>query len=97
MNSGLWCVSPFQLVPTKKIVKQEARPSLSAQRFKVAVVQASPVVFDRERTLEKVHVLSGDAPHRGAKLVLFPESVCLCLSARTRLRGGDRFAFRGGP
>ena len=55
-------------------MKEEAEPSLSAQRFKVAVVQASPVVFDRERTLEKVHVLSGDAAHQGAKLVLFPEA-----------------------
>jgi hypothetical protein len=45
-----------------KIVNKEEETSSSAQRFKVAVVQASPVVFDRERTLEKVHVLSGEAP-----------------------------------
>jgi len=44
------------------------------QRFKVAVVQASPVVFDRERTLEKVRVLAGEAARKGAKLVLFPEA-----------------------
>ena len=44
------------------------------QRFKAAVVQASPVVFDRERTLEKVHALAGDAARQGARLVLFPEA-----------------------
>src|SRR5229473_450879 len=44
------------------------------QRFKVAVVQASPVVFDRERTLDKVHALAGDAARQGAELVLFPEA-----------------------
>lgn len=45
-----------------------------AQRFKVAVVQAAPVVFDRERTLKKVHELSADAARQGARLVLFPEA-----------------------
>src|SRR5258708_1711407 len=57
-----------------KIVNKEEETSSSAQRFKVAVVQASPVVFDRERTLEKVHVLSGEAASEGARLVLFPEA-----------------------
>ena len=45
-----------------------------AQPVTVAVVQASPVVFDRERTLDKVHALAGDAARQGAKLVLFPEA-----------------------
>jgi nitrilase len=44
------------------------------ERFKVAVVQASPVVFDRELTLQKVHALSGEAAGKGARLVLFPEA-----------------------
>src|SRR6266852_9950683 len=57
-----------------KIVNQEEETSSSAQRFKVAVVQAAPVVFDRERTLEKVHVLAGEAARKGARLVLFPEA-----------------------
>jgi len=47
---------------------------VSAQRVKVAVVQASPVVFDRERTLHKVHALAGEAAGKGAQLVLFPEA-----------------------
>jgi nitrilase len=41
---------------------------------KVAVVQASPVVFDRERTLEKLAGLANEAARQGAKLVLFPEA-----------------------
>jgi nitrilase len=44
------------------------------QRFKVAVVQAAPVAFDRERTIEKVRALSGEAAAQGAQLVLFPEA-----------------------
>jgi nitrilase len=39
-----------------------------------AVVQAAPVVFDRERTLAKVEDLTADAARRGARLVVFPEA-----------------------
>ena len=42
--------------------------------FKVAVVQASPIVFDRERTLEKLSILAGEAAQKGARIVLFPEA-----------------------
>ena len=42
--------------------------------FKVAVIQAAPVAFDRERTLEKASALAGEAAAKGAKLVLFPEA-----------------------
>ncbi len=48
--------------------------SSTPQKVKVAVVQASPVVFDRERTLEKVHALAGEAARMDAQLVLFPEA-----------------------
>ena len=51
--------------------KQE---SSAPQRFKVAVVQAAPVVFDRERTLKKVQALSEEAARQGARLVVFPEA-----------------------
>ena len=44
------------------------------QTFRAAVVQASPVVFDRERTLEKVDALTADAARQGARLVVFPEA-----------------------
>ncbi len=42
--------------------------------FRAAVVQASPVVFDRERTLQKVEALTADAARQGARLVVFPEA-----------------------
>jgi nitrilase len=45
-----------------------------AEKVKVAVVQATPVAFDRERTLEKVDTLAAEAARQGAKLVLFPEA-----------------------
>ena len=45
-----------------------------SESFKVAVVQASPVVFDRARTLDKVGALAGEAARSGARLVLFPEA-----------------------
>ena len=61
------------------------------QRFTVAVVQASPVVFDREQTLDKVHALAGDAARRGARIVLFPEAF---VSAYPR--GLDFGAYVGG-
>ena len=50
------------------------RPASEAQRFKVAVVQAAPVAFNRERTLEKVDALANQAAQEGARLVLFPEA-----------------------
>ena len=48
-------------------------PSGSA-RLIAAVVQASPVVFDREATLARVRALAGEAARKGARLVLFPEA-----------------------
>jgi nitrilase len=41
---------------------------------KVAVVQASSVMFDLERSLQKAQTLAADAARQGAKLVLFPEA-----------------------
>jgi nitrilase len=41
---------------------------------KAAVVQASPVLFDRTATVEKAVRLIGDARELGAQLVLFPEA-----------------------
>lgn len=42
--------------------------------FKVAVVQASPVLFDLEQTLQKTEELIINASKEGAKIVLFPEA-----------------------
>jgi nitrilase len=42
--------------------------------FKAGVVQAAPVVFDRDATIERVRVLTADAASQGARLVVFPEA-----------------------
>ncbi len=41
---------------------------------RASVVQATPVVFDRERTLEKVRDLTAEAARDRAELVVFPEA-----------------------
>jgi nitrilase len=43
-------------------------------KVKVAVVQAAPVLFDREATVEKACRLAGEAAAQGAKVILFPEA-----------------------
>ncbi len=44
------------------------------QSVKVAVVQASPIMFDREATVAKTLELIRRASTQGAKLILFPEA-----------------------
>ena len=46
----------------------------TTERRRVAVVQAAPVVFDRDATLARVRKLTADAAAGGAGLVLFPEA-----------------------
>jgi nitrilase len=41
---------------------------------RVAVVQAAPVAFDVQRTLEKAAALAADARRQGARMALFPEA-----------------------
>jgi len=53
---------------------KEKEPAATSGKVKVAVVQAAPVAFNRERTLEKVHTLAGEAASKGARLALFPEA-----------------------
>ena len=43
-------------------------------KVKAAVVQAAPVLFDREASVEKVCRLTAEAAAEGAKLILFPEA-----------------------
>ena len=43
-------------------------------QVKVACVQAEPVVFDRDATLEKLAALTAQAAGEGAQLVVFPET-----------------------
>ena len=47
---------------------------MSHTPFKAAVVQAAPVVFDRDATIARVHKLTADAASQGARLVVFPEA-----------------------
>jgi nitrilase len=47
---------------------------LSSSRAIVAVVQAAPVVFDRDATLSKVATFAAHAAADGAQLLLFPEA-----------------------
>src|SRR5499427_826937 len=62
-----------------------------SEQVKVAVVQAAPVAFDRDRTLDKLHTLASDAARQGARIVLFPEAF---VSAYPR--GLDFGAYVGG-
>ena len=48
--------------------------STRVEQFQVAVIQASPVIFDRDRTLTKADTLAARAASKGAQLVLFPEA-----------------------
>jgi nitrilase len=43
-------------------------------KVKVAVVQAAPILFDREATVEKTCRLTVEAASQGAQLILFPEA-----------------------
>lgn len=45
-----------------------------ATKFTAAVIQAAPVLFDLEKTLEKTADLVNQASEKGAKLILFPEA-----------------------
>ena len=47
-------------------------------QFRAAVVQAAPVLFDREATIEKTCQLTTEAAAQGANLILFPEAFIPC-------------------
>lgn len=44
------------------------------EKFRVAVVQAAPVLFDARKTLQKLADLTADAAGEGAAFVVFPEA-----------------------
>ena len=46
----------------------------SFPKVKVAVVQAAPVLFEREASVEKACRLTQAAAAQGAKIILFPEA-----------------------
>lgn len=42
-------------------------------KYKVAVIQAAPVLFDKTKTIAKISKLTDEAAAQGAELILFPE------------------------
>jgi nitrilase len=48
--------------------------SVGPEKVRVAVVQAAPVLFDAQKSLQKLADLTADAARQGAELVVFPEA-----------------------
>ncbi len=48
------------------------------KRLKVSVVQESPVLFDKEKTMEKVISITREVAANGSNLIVFPESFIPC-------------------
>src|ERR1700722_11514613 len=53
---------------------QIAPPAIRSGPMRVAVVQASSVLFDTPKSLQKCADLASDAARQGAELVVFPEA-----------------------
>ena len=49
-----------------------------ASSLRAAIVQASPVMFDKKATTEKCVKLIKEAGENGAELIVFPESFIPC-------------------
>lgn len=49
--------------------------SQKKSKLKAAVVQAAPILFDRDATIEKICRLTEEAAAAGAQLILFPEAI----------------------
>lgn len=50
------------------------RMSADSSHVRASVIQAAPIAFDGERTLEKVRTLTLQSAEQGAQLVVFPEA-----------------------
>jgi nitrilase len=61
-------------VPARPPAAESHPVTDTAPTVKAAVIQAAPVLFDRDRSLEKAVSLTVDAAGQGAGLVLFPEA-----------------------
>ncbi|WP_419872548.1 carbon-nitrogen hydrolase family protein [Candidatus Pristimantibacillus sp. PTI5] len=46
---------------------------MGKEKFRVAVVQAAPILFDKESAFQKIEKYSLEARQQGAKLLVFPE------------------------
>jgi len=64
----------FSTAAQKVDEKGDRRMDERTQRLKVAVVQAAPVLFDKDASVEKACRLLAEATESGAGLVLFPEA-----------------------
>ena len=52
----------------------ERRLIVQSRKVRAAVLQASPILFDTPRSLERLADLAADAARQGAELVVFPEA-----------------------
>jgi nitrilase len=52
----------------------EERMTDTLPKVRVAVIQAAPILFNREATVEKACQLTGEAAAQGARFILFPEA-----------------------
>ncbi len=64
---------------------------------KVAVVQAAPVLFDREASVEKACRLTAEAAGQGARLILFPEAFIPCYPRGLTFGTDGRRPHAAGP
>jgi hypothetical protein len=65
---------PSILHPATKTLRWDVTMEAKSDSAKVAVVQASPLYFDREGSVEKVARMTQEAGKEGAGLVVFPEA-----------------------
>jgi nitrilase len=72
--AGIYSLKSSEIRNFKFSQQCEDEVPADPQKFKVAVVQAASVAFERERTLDKVRTLAAEAARQGARLVLFPEA-----------------------
>lgn len=56
------------------------------KKLRVALVQATPVMFDKDATIDKVCAQIREAGQNGAELIVFPESLIPCYPLRPDLR-----------
>lgn len=60
------------------VILPQGRETMSNTKFTAAVVQASPVMFDKAACITKAAALIAEAGRRGARLAVFPESFIPC-------------------
>ncbi|MFK4851898.1 nitrilase-related carbon-nitrogen hydrolase [Microbacterium sp. ZW T6_19] len=64
----------FRGVASSGLPQSSVKPDPSKSTFKVAAVQAEPVWFDMDKTVEKTIALMATAAQNGADIIAFPET-----------------------